>query len=198
MNIESPYYKLYSKAKLLKYSSKLLTSVIFRAEKGFASDSEISEAVEDNEKVISILKDYLKEITEPKIVVRTKEVISSITVNEKTFFPNLSFRKFEKSDWLGYSGAEDFKTGEEPFISEIEGISLYPDKNVFTVDIIGDKSGIEVFLYEEDYTQDEEDLLEETYFLSLDSSYSTILLTAFLIPKDFEISELEELGFKKV
>ena len=54
-------------------------------------------------------------------------------------------RRFTKEDWYGWAGAENFKSGSEPFIYELE-----LNDGAVELTAIADKNGLQVSLFCED------------------------------------------------
>lgn len=52
------------------------------------------------------------------------------------------YRRFDKSDWYGFAGAERFSNGSEPFI-----YSKLMNDGLVELTIIADRTGIEIFMY---------------------------------------------------
>ncbi len=60
------------------------------------------------------------------------------TILENAKESELTLRRFNESDWLGYAGAERFNDNSNPFIGEIE----LTDQRETAVVVIADKNGL--------------------------------------------------------
>lgn len=67
----------------------------------------------------------------------------------------MSIRRFTKSDWHQWAGAEEFKNGSDPFIFESE-------RNGVELTVIGDVRGIEVEMHSGEGADEEQNIWVET------------------------------------
>ena len=56
-----------------------------------------------------------------------------------------SIRRFKKTDWYGFAGAQKFKNGTEPFIS----VFTIDPKEDIEVTAIADAQGLEIYVYDD-------------------------------------------------